>query len=191
MHSSIPTALPTGCVSQGNDVGMKRKKLPDNITQQDGYLLARISRGEVTRTRRFPYDRGSAQDRARAILAAGKWIDDQRLSMPISKNGRGSLREAPLAGKLSGEPVGVSSSVVPSRTEGRAGSLRYMVNWVDPTGKTRIKCFVAGPLDVVGPPEIAQARKAAHAFRNRYEAAVNAGESFDGTEFLNWRQMRF
>ena len=162
-------------------------KLPKNVSRYDGYLVARIERGDIQRTCRFRYRDGSQADISRAAKEAAAWIEAQKLNLPAAKNRLASLREKPLSGKQSGEPVGVSKTIAKSKNPAAEGSLRFMVNWKDSTGKGRVKSFVAGQIDLISKAQVSQARKAARSFRAKYEQATALGLPFDDAEFDNWR----
>ena len=70
------------------------------------------------------------------------------------------------------------------------GSLRFLVNWNDSTGKPRIKTFVAGPVAKMTTDREAHAHKTALAFRAAYEKSRQMGAPFNPDPFSRWRATR-
>lgn len=152
-------------------------------------FIARIRRGRRSFTKHFPVSKYTGDEAA--LSAATTWVDAKLRQLPPPANCLGSIRKKTLSHKRSGEPVGVSRTVALNPANpSYEGSLRFLVNWNDATGKPRIKTFVAGPVAKMTSDREAHAHKSALAFRTAYEKSRQMGVPFNPDPFKHWRASR-
>lgn len=140
-----------------------------NIIAGSAAYTVLIRRGDQRYTERFWFE--VAGGKRAALLAARKWRDEMLAKLPPAARSN-VLRKRPLTSKGSSQPVGVSRFV------DATGRLRFAVNWIDVSGKGRIKTFGAGIASEVSAADERRVERAAHTFRRAYELARRTGLEF-------------
>lgn len=163
------------------------RDLPANITIPafDAYQV-RIVRDGHEYSATFAWSR--YESKGCALNAAIAWRDGLLAKLPSAATTLGSYRSTPQSNKRSYNRVGISRYIgVDRRKLGSPGYLRFAVNWVDGTGRSRVTSFQVGKVGAFSWEDELHAACTAEAFRTEWEFSRATGQSFDPTSYEGWR----
>lgn len=162
------------------------RDLPANITIP-GYATyqVRIVRDGYEYSATFAWSRYGSKDQALSCAVA--WRDAMLAALPSAATELGSFRCSPQKNKRSYGRVGISRYIgIDRRRGGSPGYLRFAVNWLDVSAKSRIKTFQAGKVGSISWEDELHAACTAEAFRTHWEYCRAKRLPFDPGRYENW-----